>query len=163
MDTLLFWIVPVASLLALLFAYHFYRQMLKESEGTTDMIRIAEAVRSGASSYLKQQYRVVAYVFILLAILLGIMALGFNLQNGWVPIAFLTGGFFSGLAGYLGMKTATHASARTANACKRSLNSGLKIAFRSGAVMGLVVVGLGLFDISFWYILLQAVIPVDLL
>ena len=159
METSLFWIVPAASVLALFFAWYFYRQMLKTSEGTPRMAYIAAAVRSGAMSYLKQQYKVVTIVFIGLAIMFAIMAYGFDLQNEWVPVAFLTGGFFSGLAGYLGMKTATAASARTANAARESLNGGLRIAFRSGAVMGLVVVGLGLLDISFWYVLLNALIP----
>lgn len=147
--------VPVASLIALFMAWYFYRGMMKESEGTDLMKKIAGYVRKGAMSYLKQQYRIVGIVFLALVILFSIMAYGFNLQNPWVPVAFLTGGFFSGLAGYLGMKTATYASARTANAARNSLNAGLRVAFRSGAVMGLVVVGLGLFDISFWYILLQ--------
>ena len=132
---------------------------MKESEGTELMKKIASFVREGAMSYLKQQYKVVASVFVVLVILFSIMAYGFHVQNEWVPIAFLTGGFFSGLAGFLGMKTATYASARTANAARTSLNKGLQVAFRSGAVMGLVVVGLGLLDISFWYILLNAFIP----
>lgn len=155
METNLFWMVPAASLIALFMAWYFYRGMMKESEGTDLMKKIAGYVRKGAMSYLKQQYRIVGIVFLTLVILFSIMAYGFNLQNPWVPVAFLTGGFFSGLAGYLGMKTATYASARTANAARNSLNAGLRVAFRSGAVMGLVVVGLGLFDISFWYILLQ--------
>ena len=159
MDNILFWLVPVASVLALCFAYYFHKQMMKEGEGTPQMIKIAAAVRKGAMSYLKQQYKVVASVFVVLVILFSIMAYGFHVQNEWVPIAFLTGGFFSGLAGFLGMKTATYASARTANAARTSLNKGLQVAFRSGAVMGLVVVGLGLLDISFWYILLNAFIP----
>ena len=142
METYLFWIVPIASLLALALAWYFYKQMMLESEGTPTMEKIASYVRQGAMSYLKQQY---------------------NLQNPWVPIAFLTGGFFSGLSGFLGMKTATYASARTANAAQHSLNKGLRVAFRSGAVMGLVVVGLGLLDISFWYILLDYCIPSDTL
>ena len=137
--------------------------MMKESEGTPQMIKIAAAVRKGAMSYLKQQYKIVGWVFLGLVILFSIMAYGFHVQNAWVPIAFLTGGFFSGLSGFLGMKTATYASARTANAARTSLNAGLRIAFRSGAVMGLVVVGLGLLDISFWYLLLNAVIPADAL
>ena len=157
--TTLFWLVPASSLLALCFAWYFYREMLKTSEGTERMAYIAAAVRKGAMSYLKQQYKVVALVFLALVILFSIMAYGFGVQNSWVPIAFLTGGFFSGLAGFLGMKTATAASARTANAARTSLNGGLRIAFRSGAVMGLVVVGLGLFDISFWYVLLDNVMP----
>ena len=131
------------------------------SEGTETMQKIASHVRKGAMSYLKQQYKVVGLVFLGLVILFSIMAYGFNLQNPWVPVAFLTGGFFSGLSGFLGMKTATYASARTANAARTSLNGGLTVAFRSGAVMGLVVVGLGLFDISFWYILLDYCIPAD--
>ena len=163
MDNLLFWIVPASSLLALVFAYYFYRQMLKESEGTDRMAHIAAAVRSGAMSYLKQQYKIVGLVFIVLVAFFSLMAYGLHVQNAWVPVAFLTGGFFSGLAGFLGMKTATYASVRTANAARRSLNGGLRIAFRSGAVMGLVVVGLGLLDISFWYIILNAAIPEEAL
>lgn len=159
MITSIFWIVPVASVLALIFAWFFFRQMMKESEGTETMAKIASYVREGAMSYLKQQYKVVASVFLVLVILFSIMAYGFGVQNEWVPIAFLTGGFFSGLAGFLGMKTATYASARTANAARSSLNKGLQVAFRSGAVMGLVVVGLGLLDISFWYLLLNSLIP----
>lgn len=163
MDQLLFWVIPVASVLALGFAWYFHHQMMKESEGTPQMIKIAAAVRKGAMSYLKQQYKIVGLVFLGLVILFSIMAYGFDVQNHWVPVAFLTGGFFSGLSGFLGMKTATYASARTANAARGSLNGGLRIAFRSGAVMGLVVVGLGLLDISFWYLLLNAVIPADTL
>ena len=154
--------IPVSSLLALLLAWYFYRQMMKESEGTPVMQKIASHVRQGAMSYLKQQYKIVGLVFLALVVLFSVMAYGFNLQNSWVPIAFLTGGFFSGLSGFLGMKTATYASARTANAARNSLNKGLRVAFRSGAVMGLVVVGLGLFDISFWYLLLDAFIPADI-
>ncbi len=161
MGTYLFWLIPIASVVALIFAGLFYRQMMRESEGTPEMQKIAAHVRRGAMSYLKQQYKIVTLVFIGLVILFAIMAYGFNLQNHWVPVAFLTGGFFSGLSGYLGMKTATYASARTANAARHSLNGGLRIAFRSGAVMGLVVVGLGLFDISFWYLLLEHFIPAD--
>ena len=163
MEQSLFWLVPTSSVLALAFAWYFHRQMMKESEGTPQMMKIAAAVRKGAMSYLKQQYKVVGIVFVCLALVFAVMAYGFHVQNSWVPIAFLTGGFFSGLSGFLGMKTATYASARTAHAARRSLNSGLRIAFRSGAVMGLVVVGLGLLDISFWYLLLEAVIPEDVL
>ncbi len=161
MEQILFWVIPVSSLLALLLAWYFYRQMVGASEGTPVMQKIALHVRQGAMSYLKQQYKVVGIVFLVLCALFAVMAYGFNLQNSWVPVAFLTGGFFSGLSGFLGMKTATYASARTANAARESLNSGLRIAFRSGAVMGLVVVGLGLLDISFWYLLLDAFIPSD--
>ena len=162
MEHLLFWMIPVSSLLALLLAWYFYRQMMRESEGTPAMQKIASHVRQGAMSYLKQQYKIVGLVFLALVVLFSVMAYGFNLQNSWVPIAFLTGGFFSGLSGFLGMKTATYASARTANAARNSLNKGLRVAFRSGAVMGLVVVGLGLLDISFWYLLLDAFIPADI-
>ena len=163
MDTLLFWLVPASSVLALAFAWYFHRQMMRQSEGTPQMKKIAAAVRRGAMSYLRQQYKVVGWVFFGLVILFSVMAYGFGVQNPWVPVAFLTGGFFSGLSGFLGMKTATQASARTANAARQSLNGGLRIAFRSGAVMGLVVVGLGLLDISFWYLLLNAVVPADAL
>ena len=155
MISFVFYFIPLAAILALLAAFFFFRQMLKESEGTDKMMQIASYVRRGAMSYLKQQYKIVLIVFICLTILFSIMAYGFGVQNEWVPFAFLTGGFFSGLAGFIGMKTATLASARTANAATRSLNSGLKVAFRSGAVMGLTVVGLGLLDISIWYIILN--------
>ena len=153
---LLFYIVPAASLVALFFAWYFFRQMMNESEGNVTMKEIAQYVRDGAMAYLRQQYKVVTIVFVVLAIFFAILAYGFHIQNPWVPFAFLTGGFFSGLAGFVGMKTATYASARTANAVTRSLNSGLKLAFRSGAVMGLTVVGLGLLDISIWYVVLKA-------
>ncbi|MFQ7113197.1 sodium-translocating pyrophosphatase [Hallella bergensis] len=149
-----FWIIPIASVCALGMAWYFFRSMMKEDEGTPRMIEIAEFVRRGAMAYLKQQYKVVLIVFIVLAIIFAVMAYGFNVQNPWVPFAFLTGGFFSGLAGFFGMKTATYASARTANAARKSLNQGLRIAFRSGAVMGLVVVGLGLIDIAIWFLIL---------
>ncbi len=161
MENQLFWIVPAASVVALLLAWYFYRQMMRESEGTPLMQKIASYVRKGAMSYLRQQYKIVGLVFLGLVVLFAIMAYGFQLQNPWVPIAFLTGGFFSGLSGFLGMKTATYASARTANAARGSLNAGLRVAFRSGAVMGLVVVGLGLFDISFWYLILDWFVPAD--
>ena len=153
---MLFYAVPAASLVALLFAYIFFRQMMKEDEGTPTMKQIAQYVREGAMAYLKQQYKVVVVVFAILAVFFAILAYGFGVQNPWVPFAFLTGGFFSGLAGFVGMKTATYASGRTANAARRSLNAGLKVAFRSGAVMGLTVVGLGLLDIALWYIILNA-------
>ena len=151
----LFYLVPAAAVAALFFAWLFFRQMMKESEGTATMKEIALYVRKGAMAYLRQQYKVVTIVFVILAAFFAVLAYGFNVQNPWVPFAFLTGGFFSGLAGFVGMKTATYASARTANAAMRSLNSGLKLAFRSGAVMGLTVVGLGLLDISLWYIILD--------
>ena len=156
----IFWLVPIASILALSFAVYFYRQVLKEDEGTDTMKKIAHHVRLGAMAYLKQQYKVVLVFFIVLTILFAVLAYGFNLQNPWVPGAFLTGGLFSGIAGFLGMKTATMASARTANAARKSLDAGLRIAFRSGAVMGLVVVGLGLLDISLWFIVLKYFYPI---
>lgn len=151
----IFWAIPVASILALGFAAGFYRSMKRQSEGTDRMREIAGHVRKGAMAYLRQQYKVVGIVFAALALFFAYLAYGAGVQNPWVPFAFLTGGFFSGLAGYFGMKTATYASARTAYAAQQSLDRGLKIAFRSGAVMGLVVVGLGLLDISIWYIVLD--------
>lgn len=153
-DQPIFWAIPAASVVALAFAAHFYRSMMKSDEGTPKMREIARHVRSGAMAYLKQQYKIVALVFAALAVLFAVLAVN-GLQNPVVPVAFLTGGFFSGLAGFFGMKTATYASARTANAARESLDSGLKVAFRSGAVMGLVVVGLGLLDISLWAVILD--------
>ena len=156
----LFYLVPAAAVVALLFAYIFFRQMMKESEGTATMKEIAKFVREGAMAYLKQQYKVVIIVFAVLAVLFAVLAY-FGVQNEWVPFAFLTGGLFSGLAGFVGMKTATYASARTANAARRSLNSGLKVAFRSGAVMGLTVVGLGLLDIAIWWLILNKFVDIE--
>ncbi|MGM0464127.1 MAG: sodium-translocating pyrophosphatase [Bacteroidota bacterium] len=153
----LFWIVPVASVTALIFAWIFFKSMMKTSEGTDRMKEIAQYVRDGAMAYIRRQYKVVALVFLFLVIFLTILAY-MGVQNPFVPIAFLTGGFFSGLCGYLGMRTATYASARTAHGASKSLNQGLKIAFRSGAVMGLVVVGFALLDIAAWFILLSKVI-----
>ena len=150
-----FWLVPIASIVALSMAWFFFTQMMKADEGTPRMKEIALYVRNGAMAYLKQQYKVVCIVFVVLCALFAFMAYGLNVQNPWVPFAFLTGGFFSGLAGFFGMKTATYASARTANAARESLNAGLKIAFRSGAVMGLTVVGLGLLDIAIWFVVLN--------
>ncbi len=158
---LIFWIVPLASIMALVFAWGFYRAMKREDEGTERMKEIAAHVRKGAMAYLRQQYRVIAVVFVILALFFAYLAYGAGVQNPWVPFAFITGGFFSGLAGFFGMKTATYASTRTANAARKSLDRGLRVAFRSGAVMGLVVVGLGLLDISFWYVILQAFIEED--
>lgn len=158
---LLFWAIPLSSLIALGFAFFFYRGMLREDEGTPTMKEIAAYVRRGAMAYLRQQYKVVTVVFLVLAVFFAVLAYGFDVQNHWVPFAFLTGGFFSGLAGFIGMKTATYASGRTANAARRSLNAGLKLAFRSGAVMGLTVVGLGLLDISVWYLILDHFIDVE--
>ncbi len=152
------YLVLAASVLALSFAFYFFKSMMKEDEGTDLMKKIASHVRRGAMAYLKQQYKVVIIVFVVLAAIFGVMSI-FGLQNEWVWFAFLTGGFFSGLAGFFGMKTATYASARTANAARNSLNSGLQVAFRSGAVMGLVVVGLALLDVSLWFLVLDHFIP----
>ena len=151
-----FWLIPIASVVALGMAWFFFRSMMKEDEGTDRMKEIAEHVRKGAMAYLKQQYKVVTMVFVVLAIVFSFMAYVLKAQNPWVPFAFLTGGLFSGLAGFFGMKTATYASARTANGARTGLDKGLKIAFRSGAVMGLVVVGLGLLDIAIWFVALNA-------
>ncbi|HOU01227.1 MAG: sodium-translocating pyrophosphatase [Bacteroidales bacterium] len=150
----IFWIVPISALCALLFAWIFYRSMKAQEEGTDRMKEIAAYVREGAMAYLKRQYSVVIKVFGILVVLLAILAY-FGIQNPFVPVAFLTGGFFSGLCGYLGMKTATFASNRTAWAASKSLNKGLQVALRSGAVMGLVVVGFGLLDIALWFLILN--------
>ncbi|NCD31810.1 MAG: sodium-translocating pyrophosphatase [Spartobacteria bacterium] len=151
------WIAPVSSVLALIFAWVFYKKMLEADEGTEEMKSIAGYVREGAMAYLYSQYKVVGFVFFVLFVILSALA-WFDIENPFVPVAFLTGGFFSGLCGYIGMKTATAASSRTANGCRSSLNEGLQVAFRSGAVMGLVVVGFGLLDICIWYLFLDKVI-----
>ncbi|MFO8066135.1 MAG: sodium-translocating pyrophosphatase [Bacteroidales bacterium] len=155
----IFWLVPIASILALGFAWFFFRNMKKADEGTDTMKRIAMHVRKGAAAYLRQQYKIVIVVFIIITIIFSILAYGLGIQNPWVPFAFITGGAFSGLAGFFGMKAATFASARVANACRTSLDKGLRLAFRSGAVMGLVVVGLVLLDISIWFLVLNNFIP----
>ncbi len=146
----IFLLVPIASIMALVFAWIFFKSMMKNSEGTSRMKEIAQYVREGAMAYLNRQYKVVMIVFGVLFVLLTIMAY-FRVQNPFVPVAFLSGGFFSGLCGFLGMKTATFASARTAHGASQSLNKGLQVAFRSGAVMGLVVVGFALLDIAAWF------------
>lgn len=150
-----FWLVPIASIVALGTAWFLFRQMMAQDEGTPRMREIAQYVRTGAMAYLKQQYKMVTIIFVILALVFAFMAYVLEVQNPWVPFAFLTGGFFSGLAGFFGMKTATYASARTANAARKGLDAGLKVAFRSGAVMGLVVVGLGLLDIAAWFLILN--------
>ena len=153
----IFWIVPFAAVTALVFAWFFYRSMMKNSEGSDRMKEIAKYVREGATAYLSSQYKVVGKIFLILFVIFtGLAYLG--VQNPFVPVAFLTGGFFSGLCGFLGMKTATHASARTAQGASQSLNKGLQIAFRSGAVMGLVVVGFAILDISVWYLILTKLV-----
>ncbi|MEN8222123.1 MAG: sodium-translocating pyrophosphatase [Acidobacteriota bacterium] len=152
---LLFLIAPAAAIIALIFAFGFYRNIMKLSEGTDRMVEIAEAVRKGARAYLRQQYKIVLIFFGIAFIFLGFLSFGLEVQSKWTPFAFLTGGFFSGLAGFIGMITATLSSARTTNQARESLDKALKVAFRSGAVMGLVVVGLGLIDIALWFIVLH--------
>ncbi len=152
---MLWLIAPIGAVAALYFAWHFYHWMLKKGEGTERMKEIARYVREGAAAYIRRQYSVVAIFFILAAAFLALLSHVLDLQSKWVPFAFLTGGFFSALSGYLGMKTATYASARTANAARNSLNQGLQIAFRSGAVMGLIVVGLALLYICIWFFVLS--------
>jgi K(+)-stimulated pyrophosphate-energized sodium pump len=154
MENSLFYVAPIGSIIALIFAFIFYKTMMKADEGNARMVEIAGHVREGAMAYLGRQYKVVTLVFIVLVIILSVLSV-MGVQNPFVPFAFLTGGFFSGLCGFLGMKTATNASSRTAQGASVSLNQGLKVAFRSGAVMGLVVVGFGLLDISIWYIVLN--------
>jgi K(+)-stimulated pyrophosphate-energized sodium pump len=154
----IWWLGPAGAILALAYAWYFYQQVMKESEGTPKMIEIAQAVREGAMAYLKRQYRVVGLVFAGLFVVFIIMAL-VGVQNPIVPVAFLTGGFFSGLCGFFGMKTATNASARTAHAASNSLNNGLQVALRAGAVMGLVVVGFALLDITAWFLFLYYLPP----
>ena len=155
---IIWWLTPISAFIALLFAYIFYRSVMDKDEGTPRMREIAQAVREGAMAYLRRQYRVVAIAFGVLFIIFLIMA-SFNLQNKIVPYAFLTGGLFSGICGYFGMRTATNASARTTHAASKSLNEGLQVAFRAGAVMGLVVVGFALLDISAWFIALYYLFP----
>ncbi|RMF86800.1 MAG: hypothetical protein D6741_21430, partial [Planctomycetota bacterium] len=155
----IYWFLALASsITALYFAWKFFRDMMKADEGTPEMVEIAGYVREGANAYLWQQYKVVAIFFVVIVILLAIAAFGLHAQSTWVPFAFLTGGFFSGLAGWCGMKTATWASSRTAAGCRNSLNQGLQVAFRSGAVMGLTVVGLGLLDICIWFAILYWIV-----
>ncbi len=155
----IWWIGPIGSIIALAFAFYFYKSVMRYSEGTDRMIEIAQAVREGAMAYLSRQYKVVAIAFIALFVIFLILAYGFGVQNKVIPFAFLTGGFFSGLCGFLGMKTATNASARAANAARKGLNDALTIAFRAGAVMGLVVVGFALLDISTWFLILYYLFP----
>ena len=147
----LFWLIPSASVLALIFAAVFFYRMKAQDEGNEVMKMIAKHVRSGAMAYLRQQYKIVTIFFVLITVVFAFLAYCLHIQNPWVPFAFISGGFFSGLAGYIGMKTATYASGRVANACRHSLDAGLQIAFRSGAVLGLTVVGLAMLDIGVWY------------
>jgi K(+)-stimulated pyrophosphate-energized sodium pump len=151
-----FWFAPGGAVLALLFALYLAIRNLRQSEGTEPMKEVAKAVRIGAMAYLKQQYKGVGLFFGVVFLLLCTLAL-LGLQSWFVPFAFLTGGFFSGLSGFIGMSVGVRSSARTTNAAKQSLNAGLRVAFSSGMVMGLVVVGLGLVDLSIWYLILNAV------
>ncbi|HPK65710.1 MAG TPA: sodium/proton-translocating pyrophosphatase, partial [Thermoanaerobaculia bacterium] len=155
---LLWWLGPLTAVAALVFAWILYRQMLQTSEGNERMQEIAQAVREGAMAYLRRQYRVVTVVFVVLFAIFLVLAF-FKLQNPIVPFAFLTGGLFSGICGYIGMKAATNASARTAFAATRSLNGALQVALRGGAVMGLVVVGFALLDITAWFFFLYKLFP----
>ena len=155
---MLWWLGPIAALLALGFAFYLYRQLMGLSEGNKKMQGIAQAVREGAMAYLRSQYRVVTIIFAVLFVIFLLLSF-FKLQNPIVPYAFLTGGLFSGLCGFIGMKTATNASARTTFAATKSLNSALQVALRAGAVMGLVVVGFALLDITAWFYLLYNVFP----
>ncbi len=152
------WLAPIGAIVALVFARAFYRSVVERSEGNKEMIEIAAAVREGAMAYLRQQYRVVALAFGVLFVIFVILAF-IGVQNPIIPVAFLTGGFFSALCGYFGMRTATMASARTAQAASQSLNDGLQVALRAGAVMGLVVVGFALLDIALWFLVLYYAFP----
>ncbi|HJW85534.1 MAG TPA: sodium-translocating pyrophosphatase [Candidatus Brocadiaceae bacterium] len=159
----LWWIAPIGAIFALFYAKKFYKEVMRAPEGNQKMIEIAAYVREGAYAYLKQQYKVVSMFFVGAFIVLLFISFGLHAQSKVVPFAFLTSGFLSGLAGFLGMKTATNASSRTAEGARKSLNQGLQIAFRSGAVMGLIVVGVGLLDISLWFFVFRKFTSVTLL
>ncbi len=159
MHEFIFWIAPVAVLFALVFAWYFFQDMKCQDEGTDAMRRIGLHVREGAMAYLRQQYRIMVVVFGVLALLFAVLAYGFGVQNPWLPVTFICGGFFSALAGFLGMQTATLASTRTAAAARTSLEQSLRIAFRSGAVIGLIVVGLGLGNVVFWFLVIDWFTP----
>lgn len=159
---LIWWLAPTSAVIALGIAWLLYRNMIKTDPGNPRMVEIADHVRAGASAYIRQQYKIVAVFFVIMFILFILISFGLKVQSRWVPFAFLTGGFFSGLCGFLGMKTATNASSRTANAARDSLNKGLRVAFRSGAVMGLIVVGFGLLDISIWFFVLYKIAKLSL-
>ncbi|MCP5105729.1 MAG: sodium-translocating pyrophosphatase [bacterium] len=154
-NMILFLIAPISAVIALIFALGFYKKIMKLSEGTDAMVEIAEAVRQGARAYLRQQYKIVIIFFFIAALFLAFLSFVLKVQSPWTPFAFLTGGFFSGLSGFFGMITATHASARTTNQARESLDRALKVAFRAGAVMGLVVVGLALLDVTVWFLVLH--------
>jgi inorganic pyrophosphatase/K(+)-stimulated pyrophosphate-energized sodium pump len=156
---LIWGVALLGSIVALVQAFSFYKQMMAADAGTPKMVEIAGYVREGANAYLRQQYKIVAVFFVIIFALLAVAAFVLKVQSEWVPFAFISGGFFSGLAGWFGMKTATWASSRTAAGAQRSLNQGLQVAFRSGAVMGLTVVGLGLLDIALWFAVLNWLVP----
>ena len=157
----LFWLGFAGALIALIFALTQAKKVLKFSEGTELMQKLASSIRKGANAYLKRQYTTVAKIFIIVFVILLILAWRGMLDNWFIPFAFLTGGIWSGLAGFVGMKIATSANARTANAAHESLNRGLSVAFSSGAVMGFTVVGLGLLDVSIWFHILKYIAGFD--
>ncbi|MFP4279090.1 MAG: sodium-translocating pyrophosphatase [Halochromatium sp.] len=161
MNEPIFWLAPLASLFAFYFAWRFFNEMRVQDEGTDTMREIGAHVRKGAMAYLRQQYKIMLVVFALVAGLFSYLAYGLEVQNPWLPVTFLCGGFFSALAGYFGMQTATLASTRTTAAARSSLAGALNVAFRSGAVMGLVVVGLGLGNLAFWFVLIDLFTPGD--
>ena len=151
---ILTYLAPLGAAAALVFALILSKRVLRESEGTPEMQKIAAAIRSGANAYLRRQYTGVSKFFVVLFVIM-IVLYFLGLMNIFVPFAFITGGFFSGLSGYIGMKIATSANARTANAANHSLNKGLNVAFSAGAVMGFTVVGLGMLDMSLWFFFLK--------
>ncbi|MBP5165626.1 MAG: sodium/proton-translocating pyrophosphatase, partial [Oscillospiraceae bacterium] len=150
----LYWLSLAAAVVALLFAFVQSRRVLKCSEGTERMAQISRFVRTGAQAYLKRQYKVVGIFFVCMFVVLAVMAL-LDKLTWFVPFAFITGGFFSALSGFIGMSIATRANARTANAAQEGLNRGLRVAFSAGNVMGFTVVGLALLDLSLWYAILK--------
>ncbi|MAE64750.1 MAG: sodium-translocating pyrophosphatase, partial [Phycisphaeraceae bacterium] len=156
-----FWLAPIGAIAALIMAFMFYKNVMSHSEGDENMIRIAQAVRDGAYAYLSSQRKVVAIVFVILMVILALMAFGLKLQAELTFVGVGVAGFLSGLCGFFGMKTATNASARTTHAAKQSLNDGLRVAFRSGAVMGLCVTGFALLDVSIWFTILTSVFGAD--
>jgi len=162
MQQALWWLAPLSAIVALAMALYFYKRMMGFPEGDEKMRAIASFVRQGANAYLRRQYKVVAIFFVIFAVLLAIMAFALKVQSRWTPLAFLSGGLFSALSGYLGMRAATFASSRTTEGAKTSLNRALQVAFRSGAVMGLVVVGLALLYISIFFLFLTRILKFDL-
>ena len=161
MDKLSVIVTFAAAVIALLFAVFTAKKVMKFSEGNDLMKKISASIRKGANAFLKRQYKIVIVFFAVMFVVLGVMAF-FKLLSPFVPFAFLTGGFFSALSGFIGMKIATAANARTANACQEGLNRGLRVAFSAGSVMGFTVVGLGLLDISVWFFLLKFVFKLEI-